>query len=106
MKEKLPNTNAVIALGIVSICTCFMYGFISLACGIIGLVLAKKSIKLFEENPDLYDESSYNTIKAGKTCSIIGISLSAAVLLIFILFFGAYLTMFFTLISGVLSSAG
>ena len=106
MKERLPNTNAIIALGIISICTCFMYGFISLACGIIGLVLAKKSIKLFEMNPDLYDESSYNTIKAGKTCSIIGISLSAAVLLIFILFFGAYLTFFFSLISAAISTAG
>lgn len=103
MKERLPNTNAVIALGIISICTCFMYGFVSLTCGIIGLVLAKKSIKIFEMNPDLYDKSSYNTIKAGKTCSIIGISLSAAVILIFILFFGAYLTMIFTLISGAIS---
>ena len=104
MKKKLPNTNAVIALGIISICTCFMYGFISLTCGIIGLVLAKKSIKIFEMNPGLYDESSFNTVKAGKTCSIIGISLSAAVILIFILFFGAYLTFLFTLISGAISA--
>ena len=96
MKEKLPNTNAVIALGIISICTCFMYGVIGLTCGIISFVLAKKSIRLFEESPETYDENSYNTLKTGRICAIIGISLSGLAMLLLV----AYLVTIFSLITG------
>ena len=104
MKQKLPNQGAILTLGIISICTCFMYGFIGLACGIISLVLAKKSITLFNKTSEKYSEESLNTVKSGKTCAIIGISLSAVSLLIIIAFFGAYITLLISMFSEAMAS--
>lgn len=96
MKPKLPNTGAILTLGIISICTCFMYGVIGLTCGIISFALAKKSIKLYEEDPEAYDLNSFNTVKTGRTCAIIGISLSGVAMLLLV----AYLITVFSLITG------
>ncbi|MDA9329172.1 CCC motif membrane protein [Flavobacteriales bacterium] len=105
MKQKLPNQGAILTLGIISICTCFMYGFIGLTCGIISLVLAKKSIVLFSQNPGTYSDESLNSVKSGKTCAIIGISLSAIALLMIIVFFGAYITMLLSLFGGAMAAS-
>lgn len=79
-KQKLPNAQAVLILGILSILTCCCYGVIGLILGIIALVLAKKDTKLYLENPELY--SNYSNIKTGKILAYIGISLSAIYLII------------------------
>ncbi len=73
----LPNATAVLVLGIVSIVTCFCYGIIGLICGVIALVLAKKDMALFNAAPGQYSESSFKNLKAGRTCAIIGVALSA-----------------------------
>jgi hypothetical protein len=75
-KPDLPNSTAILVLGIVSIPTCFCWGIPGLACGIIALVFASKSEILYRADPAQYSTSSYNNLKAGKICAIIGVCLS------------------------------
>jgi hypothetical protein len=91
----LPNATAILVLGIISIATCWCYGVIGATCGIIALVMAGKSMKLYKENPNAYTLKSYNNAKAGRICAIIGTILSGLyVVYIICLFaiFGAALT--------------
>ncbi|MBN1184667.1 MAG: hypothetical protein JXB49_20410 [Bacteroidales bacterium] len=81
----LPNATAVLVLGIISIPTCICYGFVGLIIGIIGLALASKAKKLYEESPEKYAIQSYNNMKAGKVCALIGTILSALVLIYYII---------------------
>ncbi|MFN8117470.1 MAG: CCC motif membrane protein [Bacteroidia bacterium] len=88
----VPNSTAVLVLGILSIVFCFCYGLIGLTLGIIALVLASKGNTIYQANPSVYSLSSYNNMKAGKICGIIGVSLSALYLIfivIYILILGA-----------------
>jgi hypothetical protein len=82
-KQMLPNSTAVLVLGIVSIvgvlCT---QGILGVILGIIGLVLASTPMRLMKENPERYTESSMKNLKAGRICSIIGVSLGGAFLLL------------------------
>ncbi|MBS3807303.1 MAG: hypothetical protein KGY60_07350 [Bacteroidales bacterium] len=82
-KQMLPNSTAVLVLGIVSIvgvlCT---QGILGIVLGIIGLVLASSPMKELSQNPNLYTESSIKNLKAGRICSIIGVSLGGAFLLL------------------------
>jgi hypothetical protein len=81
-KQQLPNSTAVLVLGILSIVGCWAYGLPGLAMGIISLVLANNGEKIYKLNPDLYHEPSYNNLKAGRVCAIIGVSLSGIVVMI------------------------
>lgn len=83
----LPNANATLVLGILSIVGCFFYGIPGLILGIIAVVLHGKDKKLYRSNPNAY-ETSYKNAKAGFVCGIIGLSLSAFFFLFFILAFG------------------
>lgn len=88
----VPNSTAVLVLGILSIVFCFCYGLIGLTLGIIALVLASKGNTIYQANPSAYSLSSFNNMKAGKICGIIGVSLSALYLIfivIYILILGA-----------------
>jgi hypothetical protein len=81
-KQKLPNTTAVLVLGILSILTCCCYGIIGLALGIVGLVLTHKDLIVYNQSPEKYD--NYPTLNTGKILCIIGIVLSAIAILYFI----------------------
>lgn len=83
--QKLPNATTVLILGIVSIVTCCCYGIIGLIAGGIGLMMAKKDLILYNENPELY--SNYNNLKIGRVLCIIGIVLSALYLVYVIFLF-------------------
>jgi M penetrans paralogue family 26 len=76
-QSPLPNATAVLVLGICSIVVCSL-------CGIIGLILANQDMRLYNQNPDLYTESSLSNIKAGRICSIIGVVLLGLGLLVFL----------------------
>jgi len=82
----VPNSTAVLVLGILSIVMCWCYGLIGLALGIITLVLAGKGMTAYNENPGKYSESSFKNLKAGRICSIVGISLSALYLIFIIIY--------------------
>lgn len=66
--QSLPNSTAVLVLGICSIV--FSCVFVGGILGIIGLVLAGKGRKLNAENPGMY--SGAGTLNAGFVMSIIG----------------------------------
>ncbi len=83
-KETLPNATAVLVLGIISIVGCFCYGVLGSICGIIALVLASKDVRRYNLEPVKYTPSSYNNLKAGRVCAIIGTILSVITLLFFI----------------------
>ncbi|MCX7863298.1 MAG: CCC motif membrane protein [Bacteroidales bacterium] len=99
MQIPLPNSTAVLVLGILSIALCWCYGIIGITLGIIALVLANKAKKLYKENPDNYTLGSYKNMQAGYICAIIGLSLSGLYLLFIIIYFliiGAALTTMFS----------
>ena len=76
---QLPNATGTLVLGILSIVVCFI-------CGIVALVLSNKDIALYKANPELYSAASYNNIKAGRICAIVGIILQVVGLIFYILF--------------------
>ncbi|PWA07322.1 CCC motif membrane protein [Flavobacterium psychrotolerans] len=82
-KQKLPNATAVLILGISSIITCCCWGIIGLILGIVALVLAKKDLKLYRENPETY--TGYSNLNTGKVLAIIGIILGS-IYFIFIIY--------------------
>ena len=91
-QQALPNATAALVLGIISIIGAFCYGFLGVICGIIGLVLANKDRKLYNENPNLYSSASYSTSNSGRVCSIIGLvfgSLFLLIIIFYLIFFGA-----------------
>lgn len=93
--QPVPNASGALVLGILSIVFSFCYGLIGVILGIIGLILANKAMQLYEQNPGAYSQSSYGNAKAGKITSIIGLALSALVLIyiIFMLFlFGSMIS--------------
>jgi hypothetical protein len=85
--SNLPNATAALVLGIISIVGAFCYGIVGVICGIIGLILANKDRKLYQATPELYSQSSYSSLNAGRTCSIIGLILGGLFLLIMIFYF-------------------
>ena len=84
-QQKLPNSTAVLVLGICSIVTCCCYGIIGLILGVIALVLANKATAIYAENPDAY--SGFQNVKTGKILAIIGVALSALYLIYIIYMF-------------------
>lgn len=91
----LPNSTAVLVLGILSIVTCFCYGVIGVILGIIALILASKATAMYKENPNAYTLASFNNMKGGKICAIVGLCLSALYIICiiaYILIIGAALT--------------
>ena len=79
-RRNLPNATAVLVLGIMSILTCCCYGIVGIIFGAVALFLAQKDLKLYNAEPELYQ--NYSNLKIGRVLAIIGISLSAVYLLI------------------------
>jgi len=82
---QLPNATATLVLGILSIVVCFI-------CGIIALVISNRDIALYRANPGSYAAGSYNNIRAGRICAIIGIALQLVGIIVYILFIVLALT--------------
>ena len=82
-QQPVPNSVGALVLGILSLIFCSI-GFIL---GTIAVILANQGEKMYQANPQAYTEASYKNLKAGKTCGIIGICLSAAVLILVIIYF-------------------
>ena len=94
--DRLPNANATLVLGIISIVGCILYGVPGLVCGIIALVIHKKDKEMYKSDPGRY-ALSYKNAKAGYICAIIGISISAlyfVVLLVAVVFAFSSVTRF------------
>ncbi|HEY0030912.1 MAG TPA: CCC motif membrane protein [Bacteroidia bacterium] len=92
----IPNSTAVLVLGILSIVGCYCLGIVGLICGIIALVLASKAMKLEKENPNAYSITSIKNMKAGRVCAIIGTCISSLYFIFWIIYalvLGAAITM-------------
>jgi len=97
-QQQLPNSTAVLVMGIISlvfsVIWCYWIGStVAVVLGIISLVLTKGCQKQYDENQSLYTQASYNNMKAGKVCAIIGLILGAlaVVTLLFVIILGATL---------------
>ncbi len=84
-KQRLPNAQSVLILGILSIVTCCCYGIFGLILGIVALVLAKKDLQSYRNEPELY--LNYSQLNVGRVLSIIGITLSTISLMVFLYLF-------------------
>jgi hypothetical protein len=78
----LPNATLILVFGILSIVACCFYGIAGIVFGIVTLVLAAKATKLYNTEPSSYTESSFKNVNAGKICAIIGLALSALLIII------------------------
>lgn len=99
IQQQLPNSTAVLVLGILSIVMCFCYGLFGVALGIIALVLSGKARTLYNENPERYTEVSFKNMNAGRICGLIGTIISSLVLVFWVIYFiivGAALGTIFT----------
>lgn len=95
--KTLPNSSAVLVLGIVSIVLCWCHGIIGLIIAIVALVLANRDLALYNQSPESYTQSSYSNIKSGRTIAIIGLVLAGLFLfflVIGLLFLGLNFAMF------------
>ncbi len=77
-KQFLPNSSTVLVLGILSIpfgicCYSFIGGLIM---AIIALILASKPMAMYKENMELYHETAFKNLNAGRICAIIGLIVS------------------------------
>jgi len=86
-KLNLPNATVVLVLGIVSIAIGWCFGIIGIALATIGLVLSNKDKLLYQQSPDTYSAASYKNLETGRTCSIIGLIVSAVCFIIEIITF-------------------
>ncbi len=73
LKEKLPNGTLIVILGILGYLCCCFFGF-GLIPSAIAFFLARKSEKLYSENPEAYD--NFSQIKTGKIVALIALILN------------------------------
>ena len=79
-RQELPNSTLILIFGILSIIGCCCYGIVGLGFGIITMLMAQKATNIYNENPEMYN--GYQNVKTGKILAVIGIVLSALVLII------------------------
>lgn len=77
--EDLPNSTAILVLGILSI---IFVGLIGIILAIIALSMSRNARHAYEDYPGDYTEASYSRVNAGRICAIIGLSLVAILILI------------------------
>ncbi|HEX8561452.1 MAG TPA: CCC motif membrane protein [Flavobacterium sp.] len=87
-KQKLPNANAVLILGILSLLGCCCYGILGVILGVVALILAKKDMELYRAQPELY--SNYSNLNTGRILAIVGLAISAVYMIIMIYMFATY----------------
>ena len=73
-KQKLPNATLILICGITSVLTCCCCGIIGIPIGIIALVLANQSTKLYLQAPEQFE--GIGNVKLGRVLAIIGIILN------------------------------
>ena len=97
--QDLPNSTLLLVLGILSIVLCFCYGLPGLIMGIVAVIMSNKEEKLYHTRPHEFTLSSYNNLKTGRICAIIGLSLSALYFLMYIIVMAIYGVALFSVLS-------
>lgn len=75
----LPNSTAILVLGILSI---IFAGLIGIILAIVALSMSRNARHAYEDYPGDYTQASYSRVNAGRICAIIGLSLVALLLII------------------------
>ena len=83
-QKMVPHSVTAMVFGIVSIVVMCYGGWIA---AIIALALHSKAVKIYQENPPDYKESSLKMLRAAKICGIIGLIVSIVTTLFYILYF-------------------
>ncbi|RKE98574.1 CCC motif membrane protein [Ichthyenterobacterium magnum] len=103
--NKLPADPTALILGIlglvIGIAGCCCYGVLAivpLTLGIIGLVMANKSLREFVENPEAYSPQSRSNVATAKVLNIIAIIFNGLIMIVFIILFVVYGTFMSTAI--------
>lgn len=78
--QSLPNQGGILTLGILAIV--FFLGILGPIMGIISLSMASSSMRTYEATPEKYSPAAYRKVKNGRTCAIVGLSLSGFIWLI------------------------
>lgn len=91
----LPNSTAILVLGILSIVlSCWYFSIIGVVLSIIALVLSSKDLTRYYSNPNQYTVSSFNNLKAGRVCAIIGLTVAVIFFIFMVLILvGVFVTM-------------
>jgi hypothetical protein len=77
LKPNIPNSGAILTLGILSLVTILCCGAcVSPILAIIALALFPSAKNKYLQNPDFYSENSYSNIKTGKILAIVGLCIS------------------------------
>jgi hypothetical protein len=91
MQVSLPNANAVLVLGILSIPACCCYG-IGIVPAIIALFLARTASKQYLAEPEKYTPSSYKNLSAGNICAWVGLVISAISVILWVVYLVYFMT--------------
>ena len=95
-QNKLSADPSALILGIIGLmisfagCCCGIFAVVSIVLGIIGLVMANKSINEYKTNPESFSRISYNNVFTSKILNIISIVVGAVITLAYIVYFLAY----------------
>jgi len=79
-----PKASTINTLGLVGIILTFLIGIIGLILNIVNLAISAGVMREIRENPGKYSEASIKKIKTGRTCSIVGLSIQGALILLII----------------------
>ena len=83
---RLPYSNAILVLGILSIVFSIWYlSILGMVLSIITLVLAKKDAALYRSNKLQFTLKSYRNLKAGRACAIIGLAVAVISIVVLML---------------------
>jgi magnesium-transporting ATPase (P-type) len=84
--QNLPNSKTVLVLGILSIIfSSWYFSIAGIVLSILALVMANRDLSLYYSNKSQYTLSSFNNLKAGRVCAIIGLAVAILFFIFFIL---------------------
>ncbi|MFH1161398.1 MAG: CCC motif membrane protein [bacterium] len=94
-QQNLPNATTVLILGILSIVFSIWYlSILGVILSIVALVMANKDMALYRSDMAKYTLTSFNNLKAGRICAIIGLTVAIIFFIIIVLLiFGILATM-------------
>jgi hypothetical protein len=85
-QKNLPNSRTVLVLGILSIVfSSWYFSIVGVVLSIIALVVANRDFSLYYSNKTQYTLSSFNNLKAGRVCAIIGLAVGILFFIFFVL---------------------
>jgi magnesium-transporting ATPase (P-type) len=93
-QQNLPNSKTILVLGILSIIfSSWYFSVVGVVLSILALVLANRDLSLYYSDKSKYTLTSYNNLKAGRVCAIIGLTVAILFFIFFILIlFGIFVT--------------